>query len=74
MNNIKFLRDQSGITQTKLGELMGVSKQCVCNYEKNLSQPPFARVRAAINAVNKMGHQVTIDDVYPPMQELKQAS
>lgn len=76
MNNLKSIRAKTGITQAQMGAFMGVSKQAVCNYEKNLSQPPFRRIQSAIRKLNEMGHSVSLDDVFPPVdaEQLKQAS
>ena len=76
MNNLKHVRSKTGIIQSQLGDFMGGSKQAICNYEKNLSQPPFKRVQAAINELSRLGHHVSLEDVFPPTeaQQFKQAS
>ncbi|MDE5547767.1 MAG: helix-turn-helix transcriptional regulator [Clostridia bacterium] len=38
-DNIKQLRLSSNITQTELAERLGVSKQCVSNWENDYIQP-----------------------------------
>lgn len=38
-NNIKKLRDQHGLTQDKLAELLGVSRQTIISLEKERYNP-----------------------------------
>lgn len=74
MNNLKYLRDISGVTQTELGYMMGASKQSISNYEQNVSQPPPKKVQRAIYALNQNGHNFTLEDVFPMPEEFKKAS
>lgn len=39
MNTIKLLREKEGLTQTELGEKLGVIKQTISNQENNISEP-----------------------------------
>lgn len=38
-NRIKLLREKEGLTQTELGEKLGVIKQTISNWENNISEP-----------------------------------
>ena len=36
---LKFLRDQKGVTQEDLAELLGVNKQTISGYERGVRRP-----------------------------------
>lgn len=38
---LKELRLKKGLTQTELGEKVGVTKQTIINYEKGTTEPSF---------------------------------
>lgn len=38
---LKELRLKKGLTQTELGEKVGVTKQTIINYEKGITEPSF---------------------------------
>lgn len=40
---LKHARKQSGYTQSDLAHLLGVTKACICNYEKGTSSPNIER-------------------------------
>lgn len=56
MNRIAELRKKNGISQEKLGGIIGVAQNTVCNWEKENRQPDY-------NAVKKMAalFNVSID-------------
>lgn len=56
MNRITELRKKHGISQKKLGSIIGVAQNTVCNWEKENRQPDY-------NAVRKMAalFNVSID-------------
>ena len=41
---LKFLRDQKGVTQEDLAELLGVNKQTISGYERGVRKPDFERL------------------------------
>ena len=43
---IKKLRKERGITQKKLGDMLGVSEGTISKYEANVSMPPFETMRS----------------------------
>ncbi|MBC1458495.1 helix-turn-helix transcriptional regulator [Listeria grandensis] len=49
--NLKFLRKEKGYTQTKLGELTGVSKQTIISYEKGTTIPNGNILEALLSAL-----------------------
>lgn len=63
MNRIKQVRTELGLTQSEMGEYLGgVGKQCVSNYEHQLSQPPVTRLMLACRALRKEGHEILLTD------------
>ena len=39
MNNLRLLRNQKGMSQQKLAELLHISQQSIYKYENNLAEP-----------------------------------
>lgn len=56
--NLRKLRLEKGLTQTELGDLVGLSKRMIVHYEKHSSKPPTNRVSDLAKALN-----VKIDDL-----------
>ena len=50
--NLKLLRKAKGLTQTQLGEKLGLTKQSIINYEKGLTFPTGKRLNDLINALD----------------------
>ena len=51
-HRIKNLRSEKGYSQKKLGELVGVSKVSIFNYENNLQQPSVEILIKLAKALN----------------------
>lgn len=49
--NIRFYREKQGISQEKLGEMLGVSFQAVSQWERGLSTPDTGRLTALAGAL-----------------------
>lgn len=66
---LRSLRLQRGLTQTQLGERVGLSKRMIFHYEKHATRPPADKVVDLAGAlglhvndlVNGNGHTVTAD-------------
>ncbi len=43
-HNLKTLRKNAGVTQLDLGNILGVKKSCISNYEQGLSMPDAAKL------------------------------
>ena len=43
-HNLKTLRKSAGVTQLELGDMLGVKKSCISNYEQGLSMPDAAKL------------------------------
>ena len=41
---LKSLRKKKGLTQTDLGDMMGLDKSTICCYEKGTRQPPLENI------------------------------
>lgn len=51
-DRIKEARKNSGLSQEKLGMLLGVSKQTVSDYERGYSEPDMAKVGLIMSILN----------------------
>ncbi|MDY4888485.1 MAG: helix-turn-helix transcriptional regulator [Sphaerochaetaceae bacterium] len=58
-NRIRNLRITAGITQKKLADLMGVSPQAVCKWEKDMSCPDIMSLPRLSRIFG-----ITIDDLF----------
>lgn len=63
--NIKQYRLQNGWTQQELGSKIGISKNAIGNYEKGFRSPKKDTMFDLANVFN-----VTIDDLFPPIQKV----
>ena len=56
---LKFLRDQKGVTQEDLAELLGVNKQTISGYERGVRRPAgeTSLPRTAKNDTGRKGRQ-----------------
>lgn len=43
-DRLKTLRKEKGLTQTELGEMLGLDKSTICCYEKGTRQPPLENI------------------------------
>ena len=56
--NLKLLRKARGLTQTQLGEKLGLTKQSIINYEKGLTFPTGKRLNDLITALDVTPEQL----------------
>ena len=66
MNQIKSIRDRLGITQSALADGIGCTQGNIGHYEKGQTIPPDMAKRL-ISFAKSMGHEVTYEDVYGPV-------
>lgn len=65
MNHIKKLREEAGISQAKLRRELGWSQPRLANYESFLRTPGLDESRRIVAALQKLGIDCTLDDVFP---------
>ncbi|MGK8440708.1 helix-turn-helix transcriptional regulator [Ectopseudomonas hydrolytica] len=66
MNRIAAAREEAGIKQRDLIKKLGWTQARVSNYESGRRVPGLAESRAIVSALNALGSQCTLDDVFPP--------
>ena len=44
-DRLRALRKQKHLTQTELGEMLGLDKSTICCYEKETRQPPLENIK-----------------------------
>lgn len=65
MNNISQIRGQLGITQRELAHHIGWGQPRIANYETGLREPSLGVAQKIVQALNALGAQVSIEDVFP---------
>lgn len=63
MNNIRYIRQRLGLSQTAFGEAIGVSQGNVSFYELGQDVPPKV-ARKIISAAARSGIALSYDDIY----------
>lgn len=69
MNRISEIRRAAGISQLALVEQLRWSQGRVSNYESGRRVPGLAECRAIVRALNALGANCSLDDVFPPEPE-----
>ncbi|MBM1145619.1 helix-turn-helix transcriptional regulator [Alcanivorax sp. ZXX171] len=65
MNRIQSIRVAAGIRQIELAEHIGWAQSRVSNYETGQRVPGLDDARTLVRALNRLGAQCTLDDVFP---------
>lgn len=66
MNRIAELRKNAGIKQRELVVRLGWTQTRLSNYESGLRTPGLSECRAITGALNDLGAECSLDDVFPP--------
>lgn len=66
MNNIADHRKKAGVSQAKLADSCKWGKSRIANYEIGIRTPGLNECRTIVEALNKLGVQCRLDDVFPP--------
>ncbi|MFL1478299.1 helix-turn-helix transcriptional regulator [Pseudomonas grimontii] len=74
MNRIAEYRERAGIKQRELVAALGWTQTRVSNYEAGRRTAGLAECRAIIHALNKLGSVCSLDEVFPPAQEVANAA
>lgn len=65
MNLIRDLRERSDLTQARLRKELGWSQARLANYELGIRKPGLDEARKIVLALNALGVECTLDDVFP---------
>ncbi len=66
MNRIAEIRKSAGIKQRDLVARLGWTQARLSNYESGLRMPGLSECRAITAALNDLGAECGLDDVFPP--------
>jgi putative transcriptional regulator len=66
MNNIASERNKLRITQSVLAGECGWSQSRIANYESGIRAPDLGSCRRLVEALNKLGSDTSLDDLFPP--------
>lgn len=66
MNRIAEVREAAKVKQRELIQALGWTQTRVSNYEAGRRLPGLAESRAIVDALNRLGADCTLDDVFPP--------
>lgn len=62
---LRQLRLERGLTQTQLGQRVGLSKRMIFHYERHATRPPADKVLALANALGLHLHELIKDTTRP---------
>lgn len=66
MNRIAEVREAAKVKQCELIQALGWTQTRVSNYEAGRRLPGLSESRAIVAALNRLGVDCTLDDVFPP--------
>lgn len=69
MNRIAEIRVQADIKQMALAEALGWSQGRMSNYESGRRKPSLSDSRKITRALNKLGAECVLDEVFPPADD-----
>lgn len=67
MTNLREIRESMHISQTTLAEMVGCTQGAIGHYESGRRNPDLKTCRNLVDALNKLGAKVLLDDVFPPL-------
>lgn len=70
MNKIAEFRNKADVTQAQLFGRLGWSQGRMSNYESGARTPGLADSRRIVAALNELGAECTLDDVFPVVTAL----
>ena len=73
MNTISQIRARLGVTQSAMGDGIGVSQANVSNYERGQAMPPHVAAKLIAYAAS-LGVALTYDEIYAPEYPLRLAA
>ena len=70
MNNLRVFREKSGLNQTQLAVMVGVTQSMMNQLEKGNKGPSLQTARRVVEAFKSSGVPCYIEQVFPPVDEL----
>ncbi|WNP33614.1 helix-turn-helix transcriptional regulator [Enterobacter kobei] len=67
MTNLREIRESMNVSQTALAEMVGCTQGAIGHYESGRRHPDLKTCRTLVDALNKLGAKVRLDDVFPPL-------
>lgn len=67
MTNLREIRESVNVSQTALAEMVGCTQGAIGHYESGRRHPDLKTCRTLVDALNKLGAKVRLDDVFPPL-------
>ena len=68
--NIHLFRRLKNLTQEQLGEMVGVSRQQICNYEGDKIDPPSIVLVSISNTLGVTPNDLLADYIHPPQMDI----
>ena len=65
MNNLKKLREQSGLTQLDLAKRINMTKATISNYETGFRKPNLKIAQQIALEISGSGLSCSVDDLFP---------
>lgn len=65
MNQIRQIREGTGISQVELYRLLGWKQSRIANYEAGLRTPSLRHAREIVSALTKLGAICTLESAFP---------
>lgn len=66
MTNLRTIRESLNVSQTALAEMVGCTQGSIGHYESGRRNPDLKMCRILVQALNRLGAKVRLDDVFPP--------
>lgn len=73
MNGLRAVRTAAGIKQRQLAERLGMTPGAIGHYEQGRRQLKLEDARRLVAALNALGAECTLEQVFPPAVESKGA-
>jgi putative transcriptional regulator len=61
-----MIRERAGVTQAALRRALGWNQSRLANYESGLRCVGLSEARLIVKALNSLGAECALDDVFPP--------
>ena len=66
MTSLREIREGLSLSQATLADMVGCTQGSIGHYESGRRIPSLKMCRSLVAALNKLGAEVRIDDVFPP--------